>query len=57
MQLKFAGAAGQYVQGYPRRDIKVEDEAEAKRLIASGCYEAVKVEAKTSKAKKEVQDG
>ena len=51
MKLKFVGADGQYVLGYPRRDIEIEDEAEAQRLIETGCYEA---EAKPKK--KEVSD-
>lgn len=55
MKLKFVGGEGEYVQGYPRRDIEIEDEAEARRLIETGCYVEARPTTKTKKG--EVSDG
>ncbi|MBN1991357.1 MAG: hypothetical protein JW953_01540 [Anaerolineae bacterium] len=39
IKLKFVGDEGDYVQGYPRRDITVDNAAEAERLVETNCYE------------------
>jgi hypothetical protein len=54
VRLIFVGAKGEYVQGYPRRDIDIEDKAEADRLVATGCYVVAKPEAAELPEEKEV---